>query len=186
MKTINMLIALLIVVGILGLSLVEGYIKPGREKQEQQYLLEQKDPLTHDFSRALQYRNQYMGNASNLSNLNASLPLDDIERSIQLYPEILTAEIFFQEAAIFIDRDLLKRSLIYNVTANFVLIDNLEVLSLHFQGETYTANRESIAQWYGMEPEALQDAKRWKKEVQDKLKERSYVERFMEEVFEID
>lgn len=186
MKTINMLIALLIVVGILGLSLVEGYIKPGREKQEQQYLLEQKDPLTHDFSRALQYRNQYMGNASNLSNLNASLPLADLERSLQLHPEKFTLEIFYKEAAIFIDPELFKRSLVYNATANFALIDNLEALSLHFEGGTYTANREAIAQWYGMEPEALQHTERWKNVVQDKLKEKSYVERFIGEVFEIE
>ena len=75
MRKLNILIIALLVVGICGLALVEGYIRPEMRRREQQYLSEQRDPLTHDFSRLLEFRSRYMGDASNLANLNYNLPL---------------------------------------------------------------------------------------------------------------
>jgi len=92
------LIIALLLIGLGVLAFIEGYIKPEMRKKEQQYLSEQKDPLTHDFNRLLKFKSRYMGDASNLSNLNLNLPLYEIPRTFQLYPETLTAEINYQDS----------------------------------------------------------------------------------------
>lgn len=183
MKKVNILIIALLVVGICGLALVEGYIRPEMRRREQQYLLEQKDPLTHDFSRLLKFKSRYMGDASNLPNLNYNLPLGDLQITFQLYPETLTAEINYQDALTGIEAELFDRALVYNATANFVLIDNLETLILNFEQDSYTISRRTVESWYGVDLASLQNEARWAEKVQRPLSDRAYVRSFIEENF---
>ena len=184
MKKINIAIVVLLVIGVIGITLVEAYLKPERRRQEQQYMLEQADPLTHDFAGVLRFKSMYMGDNSNFINLNAALPLQDIERTFVLHPDTLTAEIFYRKKAALLDQDLLKRALIYNSTANFTLIDNLEVLTIHFEGTTYTITREALDRWYGVRLSGLQDESVWGKEVQRHLQDPAYVDSFLNENIE--
>jgi hypothetical protein len=181
MKTLNVLIVVLLGIGVFGLALVEGYIKPEISRQEQQYLLAQKDPLTHDFSRVLRFRNRNVGNMSNVANLNASLPLSDIQRTFQLYPEALTLEINYEEAAAGIEAELFRRSLVYNATANFVLIDNLVILILNFKDVSFTISRSAVERWYDVELTSLQSEEQWEDSVQRRLADRAYVDSFIED-----
>lgn len=185
MKKINIVIIALLALGLCGLALMEGYIKPGIRKKEKQYLAEQGDPLTHDFSRILKYRSRYMGDVSNLANLNGALPLSDIPRTYQLYPETLEAEINYRDTSAAVTADLFERALIYNATANFVLIDNLETLTLKFAEGSYSITRHAVKSWHGIAPAALQDGALWAEKVQQPLSDRAYVRSFIEENFTV-
>ena len=185
MKKVNILIIALLIIGLSGLVLVEGYVKPEMRRREQQYLLEQRDPLTHDFSRLLEFRSRYMGDASNLANLNYNLPPGDLQMTFQIHPELLTAEITYQDSLTAMEAELFDRVLVYNTTANFVLIDNLETLVLNFERNSYTISRRAVESWYGVNLKTLQNEARWADEVQRPLSGRAYVRSFIEESFTI-
>ncbi len=181
----NILIIALLVVGICGLALVEGYIRPEIRKREQNYLAEQSDPLTHDFSRLLEFKSRHMGDAPNLSNLNYHLPLGGLKMKLQLYPEKLTAEITYEDSVAGMETEFFERTLVYNATANFVLIDNLEALILNFERYSYAISRSTVESWYGATLKTLQDETRWAEEVQHPLSDRAYVKSFIEENFTV-
>lgn len=181
MKKNNFIIIILVVIGVLGYAFVEGYIKPRIESDNEKYYLEQREPLTHDFSSVLKYKNRYMGNASNLINLNYNLPLCNIERMYQLYPKRLTAEINYKVKPESINRDKLNRVLVYNSTANFVLIDNMKVLKMNFIGASYTITRASVEKWYCTSLKTLRNEKIWKNKVQSKLVDKDYVAKFIKD-----
>lgn len=169
MSTINRWIIVLLMVGLCGLIYMEAFVKPGIAKREERYQLEQLDPSTHDLNYVLPYKNKYMGNASNLSNLNRHLPLADLRSTFQLYPDRLTAEIHFDKAAAHVNETLLRRTLIYNATANFALIDNLQGLVFRFTDLSYTFTREEVQSWYGERFEHLLDREVWNREVKGRL-----------------
>ena len=183
MKKRNILIIALLLCGLGALALVEGYIKPHLRTEKERYLAEQQEPLTHDFDRLLEFKSPYMGDASNLANLNAALPLSDIQRTFELFPESLTAEISYQGSPAAVEGELFHRALVYIATANFVLIDNLEILVLNFGEDSLTVSRSAVEHWYGVELAALQRAEKWAEQVQRPLARQSYVQAFIEENF---
>ena len=171
----NKLIIGLIVAGIVLLGVVQGIIMPQMEQNRQQYLAEQQDPLTHDFGAVLQFKHPYMGNASNLANLFNRLPLNGIEKTFQLFPEILTAEVNYKETVWGIGEVKVDRAMIYNATAAFALIDNLEELNINFTGSSYKVLRSDTQQWYGVELATLAEEDVWAGTLQDKLADEEYV-----------
>lgn len=76
---------MLFLVGAISLTMVEGYLKPEAEAKEEQYRMEQRNPLTHDFENVLPYKHKYMGDAGNLGNLNYHLPLSDIPKTFSFF-----------------------------------------------------------------------------------------------------
>lgn len=182
----NWLIIMLLLIGIGSIVAVEGFIKPRAHEQAIQYEAEQNDPLTHDIRRSLEFASPYMGNASNLMNLNASLPMRDIGRTFQLYPEQLTAELRFQVRAGDLQEEKLKQLLVYNSTANFVMIDNLQKLILTFEDQVFTIRRDEVESWYGSQVPlaSLRDVGTWKKEVQARLDDSNYVSEYVDNLVE--
>ncbi|USG66659.1 DUF4825 domain-containing protein [Brevibacillus ruminantium] len=182
MNNKNKWIIALLLVGVVGLTVVEGYLKPQLRAQEEQYKADQQNPLTHDFQSVLRYQSKYMGDASNLINLNHHLPLSAIPKTFQLYPEEYKAELIYQRDAASVDDVLLKQALLYNATANFVLIENLERYQVRFPDVSYTFSRTAIEQWYGGNLQRLLEKKQWDQEVRDRLAEESYVKTFFKQV----
>ncbi|KOP66934.1 hypothetical protein AMS62_18080 [Bacillus sp. FJAT-18019] len=178
----NWLIIMLCLIGIGSIVAVEGFIKPRAQEQAIQYEAEQNDPLTHDIRKSLEFASPYMGNASNLINLNASLPMRDIGRTFQLYPEQLTVELRFQARAGDLQEEKLKQLLVYNSTANFVMIDNLEKLIFTFEDQVFTIRRDEVESWYGSKVSlaSLRDAATWEKEVQSRLGDSNYVSEYVD------
>ncbi len=182
--TKNTWIVVLLGFGLLGLILLEGYIKPeiGYITPD---LRQEQDPLTHDLSSVVGFRSRYMGNAPNLANLNGRLPLNHIPRTLQLHPEDLTAEINYQESVSGIESEMLRRSLVYNATANFALIENLELLIFNFEDRSFTITRTAVESWYEGDLTSLLSEERWNSGVQLRLSDRAYVDRFFEASFVI-
>lgn len=178
----NWLIIVLLLIGIGSIVAVEGFIKPKAQEQAIQYEAEQDNPLTHDIRNSLEFASPYMGDASNLMNLNTSLPMRDIGRTFQLYPEQLAAELRFQARAGDLQEEKLKQLLVYNSTANFVMIDNLQKLIFTFEDQVFTIQRDEVESWYGSKASlaSLRDAATWEKEVQSRLGDSNYVSEYVE------
>ncbi|KXH87137.1 DUF4825 domain-containing protein [Sporosarcina sp. HYO08] len=130
----------------------------------------QQDPEQHEFEKVLSFENDYMGNASNISNLFGALPLHQYKGTLALNPEHLSLTMNYE-----VSTDELQgkaeQAVIYNTTAAFVLIHNLEEIEMHFQDHSYIVTRENVAQWFGNDFQALLDPEVFKKEVQTPLVE---------------
>lgn len=182
MKYRNILIIGLIVTGIFLSVAIQGLVQQ-HEKKAEGYLLEQKNPTTHDINAVLKYKNKYMGNASNIINLFNHLPLNYIERANRLYPDRYTAEMNYKETVFNIGGDKVNKALIYNSVVAFALIDNLEGIHYNFVEKSYTTTRSNIEEIFGKNlPELLTEG-RWKEEVQNKLKDKDFVNTCMEKAF---
>lgn len=167
----------LLLLGIVLTGTVYGAVVPGMEQEREAKLLRQQDPLTHDIREVLDYRHPYMGNASNLGNLFEALPLNQLHRTLQLYPDALTAELRYTDSAHAVEPLLLKQALIYNATAAFALIDNLQTVKFHFKEEIFSISREQTEAWFDVPAASLIEPKTWVEQVQLKLKDADYVER---------
>ncbi|MBP1157383.1 MULTISPECIES: DUF4825 domain-containing protein [unclassified Paenibacillus] len=185
MKARNKFIMGLIVVGIALFGMVQGIIIPQIAQNEQQYAAAQQDPLTHDFENILKYKNKYMGNAGNVSNLFRSLPLNNVDRSFQLYPDTYTVQVNYKESIGDIGEDQLDRGLIYNSTAAFALIDNLEAIHFHFSGASAKVLRSDVERWYGVKASTLAEQGNWRNRVQSKLVDEEYVRQCKEAILQI-
>ena len=117
MKTRNKLIVLLLANGVILFGIIQGYVIPEQQLRAEQYANDQLHPATHDLKRILPYKSQYMGDASNLSNLFTHLPLSEYSRGFQLYPEELTAQVNYSMTSI--KPEEINQALMYNSAAAF-------------------------------------------------------------------
>lgn len=188
-KRLNIWIMMILVVGVLGFAYIEGYAKPKNEEKSIQYEAAQMDPQTHDIRRTARYKNKYMGNAGNLGGLNGTLPYDGRRFTFQLYPDQLKAELIFDEPLNMAEEEAgaFRQKLLYNSTANFVFIDNLQTLQLSFPDAVFSVERGKVSAWYGGDERliGLQDPGRWREEVQQKLSDPSFADKFYEQIVEI-
>ncbi|GIO32538.1 MULTISPECIES: DUF4825 domain-containing protein [Paenibacillus] len=186
MWTKNKTILLLAAAGILLFGTVQGVILPKWERDRQAYEAAQQNPQTHDLQSIAKYENKYMGNASNLSNLMHSLPLNEVRSTFELHPDTLTADIVYHAKTAEINQERLDRSLIYNATAAFALIGNLSEIRFKFDDRTYTAKRSDLEHWYGKKLSSLTDSpKIWQPVVQQPLDHPDYVKKGIASLFTI-
>lgn len=174
MKTRNRIIASLFIVGISLFLVVKLIIVPQQHAKAEQYAQEQKEPTTHDLNSILKYKNPYMGNASNTINLIHHLPLSDIGATFEQNPKELTFQVKYKKSVSSIGEEKVKHALIYNSTAVFALIDNLQVIKFRFMDTTYTAKRASVEKLYKNFDNILKEEV-WKEEVQQRLRDNNYV-----------
>ncbi len=181
MKIRNNIIIATAAIGILLTILVQGYVIPANNQKKLQFAINQQNPETHDLKSIIKYKNKYMGNMSNLSNLFYNLPLGNGGVTFQLFPDRLAADINYKESENSINREDNYRSLrtvIYNSTAAFALIDNLQELKMKFADSSYIITRKDLEKWYGTKAQRLLDENVWKSAVQSRLKDDSYIKSF--------
>ena len=179
MKTRNKIIITLSILGIILFALVQGVVIPNNNEKKQQYVAEQQSPLTHDLGSILKYKNKYMGNASNAISLFNTLPLNNIEKSFELFPDKLTAQVKYKDTIENINEDKVNKALIYNSTAAFALIDNLQAINYSFIGTNYKILRSDVEKLYGGDLPGLLNKEAWKSKVQDKLSDNEYLNDFI-------
>jgi len=195
MKNKNTLIIVLLIVGITLFSIVQFIIVPKYNTKEQ-YLSEQFEATTHDINYILPYKNDYMGNNSNTINLFWHLPLATSKMNFELFSDILTVQVNYQDTLLNVGKESMhrksfaaygsadelnqiyenevKKSLIYNSTSAFALIDNLEYIIYHFSDVSYKVSREEIEALYNDFNNILNETN-WKHEVQNSLNDSSHV-----------
>lgn len=183
MNTKNKVILLLLIIGLVLFGVIQGIVLPNIEQDEEQYAKDQQESLTHDFEASLPYKNKYMGNASNLFNLFDSLPLNNIEKTFQLDSEILSAEVIYNGRISEIGKEKVERTVVYNATAAFALIDNLNVVHFSFYDENYELFRSEIQAGYEIPLSELAEVEMWEREVQLELKDTNRVHAFLNQDF---
>lgn len=184
MKTRNKIIIFLLIIGIVSFAFVNGVIIPKINANKQQYIAEQQNPSAHDLESILKFKNKYMGDAPNMINLFHSLPLSNVGTTFQMFPDQLTTDVNYQETVANIGTLEVKKALIYNATAAFALISNLESLNFKFSdSSSYKVNRDEVEKWYGEKTASLLSDKTWKEKVQTKLDDNQYVETCFKALF---
>lgn len=182
MKTRNKIIVTLSILGIVLFGLVQGVVIPRNNEKKQQYIMQQQNPTTHDLDSIFKYKSKYMGDFSNIANLFHTLPLNNVGKSYELFSDKLIAQVNYKDAVENIGEDKVSKALIYNSTAAFALIDNLQGINYSFTGTTYTILRSDVEKWYGQALSGLLKKDEWKSKVQDKLEEDEYVNDFTKAV----
>ncbi|EIM05380.1 hypothetical protein A1A1_16485 [Planococcus antarcticus DSM 14505] len=180
MNTKNKVILFLLIIGFSLFGVIQGIVLPNIKQDEAQYVKEQQEPLTHNFEASLPYKSKYMGNASNLFNLFHSLPLSHVEKTFQLDSEMLSAKVIYNERISDIGIEKVERSVVYNATAAFALIDNLEEVQFSFLDQNYQVLRSGIQAEYEVPLSELAEVEVWEKEVQLELKDPNRVRSFLE------
>lgn len=142
---------------------VPNKVKLGEEKMQQ-------DPKTHTFENVIKYESMYMGDASNINNLLNDLPLNEYKESIELDADDLTLFVDYEVDAMEIEEKI-QQSVIYNSTAAFALVENLEKMDMKFQNETFTISRDRVEKWFGMTLVDFKDPEVFQEKVQEQLSE---------------
>lgn len=203
MKNKNRLIIGLLIVGIALFSIVQFVIVPQYNAKAEQYLSEQLEATTHDINYILPYKNEYMGNNSNMANLFLHLPLATSKMKFQLFPDSFTIQVDYEDTLLNVGKESaahkslaasgskdelnqiyeneVEKSLIYNSTAAFALIDNLEHIIYHFSDVSYKVDRDEVEVLYNEFAKILNEAN-WKSEVQNPLKDSGHVADIAKEI----
>lgn len=175
MKNRNGIIIGLLVIGVALFIAVQFIIIPHNNSEQNKYLAAQQEPATHDLSNILKYKNKYMGNASNDANLFYHLPLNNVEMNFELFSDSLELAVNYKDTVWNIGDEKVKRSLLYNSTAAFALIDNLKIIDYNFSGTSYQVKRADIESLYSNFNNILEN-ENWLNYVQSKMNDFQYVE----------
>jgi hypothetical protein len=178
MKTRNKAIILLSMVGAILFILVQVVIIPRNNRAKQNYIMSQKNPTSHDLNSILKYKSKYIGDISNVSNLFHNLPLNDGQLSFKLIPESLILQVNYKDLERRHSAEDIERGLMYNSTAAFALIDNLNEIDYSVDTLSYKVTRTEFENWYNVKLPMLLEESNWKEKVQDKLKDNNYVKNF--------
>ena len=158
-KTIGLVvgIALVLLLGVV-------YVLSNNQKQVEKVDMEQLSVETHNFKKVLAYENEYMGNNSNITNLFNNLPLSNYRDLVELKPDTHTFVVNYNTSGD-------EKMVIYNATAAFVLIQNLEVVDMRFSDQSYVITRENVERWFSDDFDRLIDPAVFKEKVQNPLME---------------
>lgn len=156
----------LFVVGLLLFGWVELYYIPKSEAKFEQEQAEQLEPETHDFSKVLQYEHLYMGNAGNNINLLSNLPMTDIPRTFEQDPDTYRFQVDYERAVEEIGEVRVGTAILYNATAMFALIENMETIDFNFTDHSYTVTRGRVNDWFGEDVLTFKDGQTFEQKVQ--------------------
>ena len=174
MKSRNKLIVIFFVLALSIFAVIQLVILPQQEREQEAYQAAPLDPETHDLNSILEYQNPYMGNASNLINLFGHLPLKEYPQTYSQDSDTFTFEIHYEVSSEEIAKADLQQRILYNSTAAFALIDNLQVIRYRFLDQTYMVDKEHFLLLYS-DPPALLNQTDWSLKVQKKLAEPKFV-----------
>ena len=162
---------MMILCAVIGLSLfvwIQFIEVPNKVRISEEKL--QQDPETHKFEKVLTFENSYMGDASNLNGLFNALPLSEYKGTIEMDSDVYSLIVNYKTPAEEIEKQA-KQAVIYNTTAAFTLIDNLETVDLHFEDRSYTVTRDHVEKWFGTTLIDFKEPEVFKEKVQNHLKE---------------
>ncbi|MFF2448210.1 DUF4825 domain-containing protein [Neobacillus sp. NPDC058068] len=176
MNKLGKLIAALLALGIGLFIIVQFIIIPKQNDAAEQYVIDQRRPLTHDLENIIPYRFLYMGNASNVFNLFNHLPLNEVEKDFELKSEAFTLIVNYHQSVSEIGTNLVNQSLIYNSTAAFALIGNLEKIEYNFADESFEVKRENVKSLYDDFSQLTKSNSIWNQQVRNPLKDEKYTD----------
>ena len=163
----RLMLILLVVIGVALFIWIQFFevpnkVKIGEEKKQQ-------DPLTHDFETVTSFENPYMGDASNLGGLFSALPLNNYRGPMEMDAEKFSLIVDYDFGNSEISTETVKQAVVYNTTAAFTLIGNLQEIILLIDDESYSVTRENVEKWFGTTLVDFKDPKIFKEKVQERL-----------------
>lgn len=176
----DILIAVLVAVAVvLSAVLLLKWI-PHREAVTQEYLEQQTDALTHDIACIEKFRNPYMGNASNTTQIFGWLPLCDVPKSFELDSDARIVFVKMKQSVQEIGEEKVRRDVVYDAIAAMASIDNLEGVTFVFPDESYAFTRSQVEAVLGAPLDDLLQKDAWKNQVQAKLLDSEFIQGFYE------
>ncbi|MEK4245781.1 DUF4825 domain-containing protein [Psychrobacillus sp. FSL K6-2684] len=163
----NKIIIVLFIIGIILFGWMNLFYIPAEEKAMEEETIQQLNPETHDFSKVLAYENRYMGNLTNNAKLFQSLPLQNYLNGYEQDSKIHLLIVNYKDLE-GLPQQHIQKSIIYNTTAAFVLIKNLEQIELRFPTESFFVKRENVERVLG-DLEVLLDPEVFEEQVQSPL-----------------
>lgn len=181
MKTKSKWIICLLAIAVTLFCTILFYAIPEKQARMEKYTKNQTDALTHDISSIEEYRNQYLGDASNTTGLINSLPLNNISKTFAIDEDTLTVN--YQDNTEQIGIEKLQRNLIYNSIAAMGAIENLGEIQYTFNDNTYVFSREEVegicTEYFHQENlSKLLIKSTWEKTVQQEVKNPNFVHQF--------
>ena len=155
----NKVIIGLLIVGLVLFIWMQMVYLPAQEKLQEEEELRQLDPETHNFQKVLQYENLYMGNAGNNMNLVNHLPLSDVPRTFQQNPDEFTLTVNYERSVGEVGKERVEKAILYNATAIFALVENMDIVEFEFVDQTFTVTRERVNSWFGEDVDSFKNEK---------------------------
>lgn len=140
---------------------VPNKVRIGEEKLQQ-------DPETHVFEKVLPFENAYLGDAPNTDGLFSALPLNEYKGTLEIDPDVFTLIVNYTSTVEEIEKQA-KQAVIYNTTAAFTLIANLETIDMRFEDESYIVTRDHVEKRFGTTLIDFKEPEVFKQKVQDHL-----------------
>lgn len=128
----------------------------------------QQKPLNHDFATALPFENEYMGDNSNTNGLIESLPLSEYKGTIEMDADKHSLLVHYNADTTELAGQA-EQAVLYNSTAAFVLLGNLQEFTMHFTNESFTVKRIQVESWFGTEFKELKDPDIFREKVQNPI-----------------
>lgn len=174
MKNKKNIVIGLIIAGIIVFGVIQFIsIKEKNYDQAKSIITTQKAD-TNDLDKILKYKNKYIGDAPNVTNLFNNLLLNNIKMDFKIFSDKFELEVNYKDNAQNIGEEMVKHALIYNSTAAFALIENLKVIDYNFIGSSYQLKREDIESLYPNFSNILEN-ENWSKYVQSKMEDNQYL-----------
>jgi len=161
----------LVIIGLVCFGWIQFYYLPKIETADKLDQANKLEPETHQFSRVMKYENSYMGNAGNNINLINDLPMSEIPRLFEQDPNEFRLMVNYEKSVDEIGKERVEKALLYNATAVFALIKNMEVIDFNFVDKNYTITREQVNDWFGEDISSFNDEKMFEEKVQQPIKE---------------
>ena len=178
MNTKDKVILGLLAVAIMLFCAIQFWFLPAEEARQADYARNQTDSLTHDISAIEKYRFPYVGNASNVGNLFEHLPLGNVSKKYEIDSENCTLTVDYLDTVWNIGEEKVQRDLIYNSVAAMAAIDNLEGITYHFTGDSYSFDRKELEDYFGSPLSDLLSPETWKEAVQSQLSSQEFCRQF--------
>ena len=177
----NKLILCLIAVAAVLFYLIQFWILPAIKARGEEYTLRQTDALTHDITAVEKFKNPYLGNVSNTTQLFYALPLNNVPMKFQIDSDTCTLTVNYLDTVWNIGEETVQRDLVYNSIAAMAAIDNLSGITYAFSGDSYTFTRARLEEILGAPLSALLDKETWAAKVQDRISSESFCRQFFEQ-----
>ena len=172
-----------------------------RNTKNEYYIIDTKKAYTEDtvpitpFNRdksgidnIIRYKNKYVGNNSNDSNLINNLPLSEYGYVFEIDSLNFGLIIDYHTTDWYINENhYLEKSLLYNSVSIFALIDNVDELTFNFSGESYKVNRKQIEELYPNYDDIVNDEinkENFNKYLENKMNDNDFVENIFSKVFD--
>lgn len=163
----RIIMVLVVVIGVPLFIWIQFFEVPNKVKIGEAKI--QQDPATHKFEDVTTFEDPYMGDNSNMNNLFQALPLNDQKGTLEMDSDVFSLIVYYNTTTAELGQKA-AQAVIYNTTAAFTLIGNLQTVEMRFEDESYTVTRENVEQWFGTTLVDFKNPEEFKEKVQEKLK----------------